>query len=143
MDKEKMEQGKAWLKGAVHWGRKQITPQRLKKGAGCLLVLAVAAGGGKFALHRARAEARSQEAQARTKMLQNLAAQKNLSLASIDAVKENIASTPDIRRNGKKGRTAGPGPRPGNWKAAVRKWPRQLLPASSMECTWPGVKKTA
>ena len=91
MDKEKMEQGKAWLKGAVHWGRKQITPQRLKKGAGCLLVLAVAAGGGKFALHRARAEARSQEAQARTKMLQNLAAQKNLSLASIDAVKENIA----------------------------------------------------
>ena len=40
-----------------------------------------------------RAEARSQEAQARTKMLQNLAAQKNLSLASIDAVKENIAST--------------------------------------------------
>ena len=49
MDKEKMEQGKAWLKGAVHWGRKQITPQRLKKGAGCLLVLAVAAGGGKFA----------------------------------------------------------------------------------------------
>ena len=93
MDKERMEQSKVRLQEAVHWGRKQITPQRLKKGAGCLLVLAVAAGGGKFALHRARAEARSQEAQARTKMLQNLAAQKNLSLASIDAVKENIAST--------------------------------------------------
>lgn len=92
MDKERMEQSKVRLQEAVHWGRKQITPQRLKKGAGCLLALAVVAGGGKFALHRAKAEARSQEAQARTKMLQNLAAQKNLPLASIDAVKENIAS---------------------------------------------------
>lgn len=93
MDKERMERNKARLQEAVHWGRKQITPQRLKKGAGCLLALAVVVGGGKFALHRAKAEARSQEAQARTKMLQNLAAQKNLPLASIDAVKENIAST--------------------------------------------------
>ena len=89
------EEGPTWTRkewNRAKYGFKKPSPQRLKKGAGCLLALAVVAGGGKFALHRAKAEARSQEAQARTKMLQNLAAQKNLPLASIDAVKENIAS---------------------------------------------------
>ncbi|WP_370833393.1 hypothetical protein [Acidaminococcus sp.] len=93
MEKEKMEQCKARLVEAAQWGRKQITPQRLKKGAGCLVALAIVAGGGKFALHKAKAEARLQEAQAKTRMLQNMAAQQNITLVSTDAVKENIAST--------------------------------------------------
>lgn len=93
MEKEKMEQCKARLVEAAQWGRKQITPQRLKKGAGCLVALAIVAGGGKFAMHRAKAEARLQEAQAKTRMLQNMAAQQNITLVSTDAVKENIAST--------------------------------------------------
>lgn len=93
MEKEKMEQCKARLVEAAQWGRKQITPQRLKKGAGCLVALAIVAGGGKFAMHKAKAEARLQEAQAKTRMLQNMAAQQNITLVSTDAVKENIAST--------------------------------------------------
>lgn len=93
MEKEKVEQCKVRLAEAVNWGRKQITPQRLKKGAGCLLALAIAAGGGKFAMHKAKAEAKIQEAQAKTQMLQNMAAQQNITLVSTDAVKENIAST--------------------------------------------------
>lgn len=93
MEKEKMEQCKVRLVEAANWGRKQITPQRLKKGAGCLLALAIVAGGGKFAMHKAKAEAKIQEAQAKTRMLQNMAAQQNITLVSTDAVKENIAST--------------------------------------------------
>lgn len=93
MEKEKMEQCKARLVEAAQWGRKQITPQRLKKGAGCLVALAIVAGGGKFAMHKAKAEAKLQEAQAKTRMLQNMAAQQNITLVSTDAVKENIAST--------------------------------------------------
>lgn len=93
MEKEKMEQCKARLVEAANWGRKQITPQRLKKGAGCLLALAIVAGGRKFAMHKAKAEAKIQEAQAKTRMLQNMAAQQNITLVSTDAVKENIAST--------------------------------------------------
>lgn len=93
MEKEKVEQCKARLVEAAQWGRKQITPQRLKKGAGCLVALAIVAGGGKFAMHKAKAEARLQEAQAKTRMLQNMAAQQNITLVSTDVVKENIAST--------------------------------------------------
>lgn len=93
MEKEKMEQCKARLVEAAQWGRKQITPQRLKKGAGCLVALAIVAGGGKFAMHKAKAEAKLQEAQAKTRMLQNMAAQQNITLVSTDVVKENIAST--------------------------------------------------
>lgn len=93
MEKEKMEQCKARLVEAAQWGRKQITPQRLKKGAGCFVALAIVAGGGKFAMHKAKAEAKLQEAQAKTRMLQNMAAQQNITLVSTDAVKENIAST--------------------------------------------------
>lgn len=93
MEKEKMEQCKARLVEAAQWGRKQITPQRLKKGAGCLVALAIVAGGGKFAMHKAKAEAKLQEAQAKTRMLQNMAAQQNITLVSTDAVKESIAST--------------------------------------------------
>lgn len=93
MEKEKMEQCKARLVEAAQWGRKQITPQRLKKGAGCLVALAIVVGGGKFAMHKAKAEAKLQEAQAKTRMLQNMAAQQNITLVSTDTVKENIAST--------------------------------------------------
>lgn len=93
MEKEKVEQCKARLVEAAQWGRKQITPQRLKKGAGCLVALAIVAGGGKFAMHKAKAEARLQEAQAKTRMLQNMAARQNITLVSTDAVKESIAST--------------------------------------------------
>lgn len=92
MEKEKMEQCKARLVEAAQWGRKQITPQRLKKGAGCLVALAIVVGGGKFAMHKAKAEAKLQEAQAKTRMLQNMAAQQNITLLSTDTVKENIAS---------------------------------------------------
>lgn len=92
MEKEKMEQCKARLVEAAQWGRKQITPQRLKKGAGCLVALAIVVGGGKFAMHKAKAEAKLQEAQAKTRMLQNMAAQQNITLVSTDTVKENIAS---------------------------------------------------
>lgn len=93
MDKEKMDACKQRLQEAAHWGKSKLTPQRLKKGAGCLLVLAIAAGGSKIALHQAKAQSRAQEAQARTKLLQNMAAQKNIQLVSTDQVKENIAST--------------------------------------------------
>lgn len=93
MDKEKMDACKQRLQEAAHWGKSRLTPQRLKKGAGCLLVLAIVAGGGKFAMHKAKAEAKIQEAQAKTRMLQNMAAQQNITLVSTDAVKENIAST--------------------------------------------------
>ncbi len=93
MDKEKMDACKQRLQEAAHWGKSKLTPQRLKKGAGCLLVLAIAAGGSKIALHQAKAQSRAQEAQARTEMLQNMAAQKNIQLVSTDQVKENIAST--------------------------------------------------
>ena len=93
MEKEKMEQCKARLVEAAQWGREQITPQRLKKGAGCLVALAIVVGGGKFAMHKAKAEAKLQEAQAKTRMLQNMAAQQNITLVSTDTVKENIAST--------------------------------------------------
>ena len=93
MDKEKMDACKQRLQEAAHWGKSKLTPQRLKKGAGCLLVMAIVAGGGKFAMHKAKAEAKIQEAQAKTRMLQNMAAQQNITLVSTDAVKENIAST--------------------------------------------------
>lgn len=92
MEKKKMEQCKARLVEAAQWGRKQITPQRLKKGAGCLVALAIVVGGGKFAMHKAKAEAKLQEAQAKTRMLQNMAVQQNITLVSTDTVKENIAS---------------------------------------------------
>lgn len=93
MDKEKMDACKQRLQEAAHWGKSKLTPQQLKKGAGCLLALAIVAGGGKFAMHKAKAEAKIQEAQAKTRMLQNMAAQQNITLVSTDAVKENIAST--------------------------------------------------
>lgn len=93
MDKEKMDACKQRLQEAAHWGKSKLTPQRLKKGAGCLLALAIVTGGGKIALHQQKALAHAQEAQARTEMLQNMAAQKNIQLVSTDQVKENIAST--------------------------------------------------
>ena len=74
------------------WGKRTFTPRRLKKGACCLLVLAALGSTGKFAAHQAKAAARLQEAQARTTMLQNLAARRNITLVSTDQVKENIAS---------------------------------------------------
>ena len=93
MDKEKMDACKQRIVDAAHWGKSQLTPKRLKKGAGCLLALAIVAGGGKVVLHQQKAQAHAQEAQARTEMLQNLAAQKNIQLVSTDQVKENIATT--------------------------------------------------
>lgn len=93
MDKEKMDACKQRIMEAAQWGKSQLTPKRLKKGAGCLLALAIVAGGGKIALHQQKAQAHAQEAQARTEMLQNLAAQQNIQLVSTDQVKENIAST--------------------------------------------------
>lgn len=92
MDKEKMDACKQRMMEAAQWGKNQLTPKRLKKGAGCLLALAIVAGGGKIALHQQKALAHAQEAQARTEMLQNLAAQQNIQLVSTDQVKENIAS---------------------------------------------------
>ena len=92
MDKEKMDACKQRITEAAQWGKSQLTPKRLKKGAGCLLALAIVAGGGKIALHQQKAQAHAQEAQARTEMLQNLAAQQNIQLVSTDQVKENIAS---------------------------------------------------
>lgn len=92
MDKEKMDACKQRIMEAAQWGKSQLTPKRLKKGAGCLLALAIVAGGGKIALHQQKAQAHAQEAQARTEMLQNLAAQQNIQLVSTDQVKENIAS---------------------------------------------------
>lgn len=93
MEKEKIDACKQHLQKAAHWGKAQLTPQRLKKGAGCLLALAILAGGGKIVLHQQKAQAHAQEAQARTEILQNLAARKNIQLVSTDQVKETIAST--------------------------------------------------
>ncbi|WP_432642775.1 hypothetical protein [Acidaminococcus sp.] len=93
MEKEKITACKQHLQKAAHWDKAQLTPQRLKKGAGFLLALAILAGGGKIVLHQQKAQAHAQEARARTEMLQNLAAQKNIQLVSTDQVKETIAST--------------------------------------------------
>ena len=51
------------------WSRQIFTARRLKKGAGCLAVLAVLGGAGKFAAHQARAAARLREAEAKTTLL--------------------------------------------------------------------------
>lgn len=94
MDTNKTEQqAKEVLQKTASWGRKTFTARRLKKGAGCVLALAVLCGAGKIAAHKARANARLQEGEARTTLLQSLAAQKNITLVSTDQVKEAVANT--------------------------------------------------
>ncbi|RHK03813.1 hypothetical protein DW089_00665 [Acidaminococcus sp. AM05-11] len=65
MDTNKTEQqAKEVLQKTASWGRKTFTARRLKKGAGCVLALAVLCGAGKIAAHKARANARLQEGEA-------------------------------------------------------------------------------
>jgi hypothetical protein len=74
-------------------GKQFFSPRNLKRGAGALVVLAVIGAGGKYFIHQNKAEAKARTAEARTTLLQNLAAQNNIQLVSQDAVKDTVAQT--------------------------------------------------
>ncbi len=99
MKEEQKARLEALADRTVQWGKQTFTPRRIKKAVGVVLVLAVAGAGGKFALHRVKGAARLQEAQARSSLLQNMAASQNITLLTTDAVKEKVAqalgTTPD------------------------------------------------
>ena len=91
MKEEQKARLEALAERTLQWGKQTFTPRRMKKAVGVVLVLAVAGAGGKFALHRVKGAARLQEAQARSNLLQNLAASQNITLLTTDAVKEKVA----------------------------------------------------
>ena len=72
-------------------GKKIFTAPNLKKGASILILLAVVGAGGKYFLHQNKVEAKNRADEARTTLLQNLAAQKNIKLVSTDDVKNTVA----------------------------------------------------
>lgn len=93
------EETKATLKDNLHktgnsimeTGKKVFTARNLKKGASILILLAVVGAGGKYFLHQNTVEARNRADEARTTLLQNLAAQNNVQLASTEDVKNKVA----------------------------------------------------
>ena len=93
------EETKATLKDNLHktgnsimeTGKKVFTARNLKKGASILSLLAVVGAGGKYFLHQNKVEARNRADEARTTLLQNLAAQNNVQLASTEDVKNKVA----------------------------------------------------
>ena len=93
------EETKATLKDNLHktgnsimeTGKKVFTARNLKKGASILILLAVVGAGGKYFLHQNKVEARNRAEEARTTLLQNLAAQNNVQLASTEDVKNKVA----------------------------------------------------
>lgn len=93
------EETKATLKDNLHrtgnsimeTGKKVFTARNLKKGASILILLAVVGAGGKYFLHQNKVEARNRADEARTTLLQNLAAQNNVQLASTEDVKNKVA----------------------------------------------------
>ena len=93
------EETKATLKDNLHktgnsimeTGKKVFTARNLKKGASILILLAVVGAGGKYFLHQNTVEARNRADEARTTLLQNLAAQNNVQLASMEDVKNKVA----------------------------------------------------
>ena len=93
------EETKATLKDNQHktgnsimeTGKKVFTARNLKKGASILILLAVVGAGGKYFLHQNKVEARNRADEARTTLLQNLAAQNNVQLASTEDVKNKVA----------------------------------------------------
>ncbi len=99
MKEEQKAKLEALAERTLQWGKQTFTPRRMKKAVGVVLVLAVAGAGGKFALHRVKGAARLQEAQARSNLLQNLAASQNITLLTTEAVKDKVAqalgTTPD------------------------------------------------
>lgn len=72
-------------------GKKVFSPNHLKKGAGLLIVLAIIGAGGKYFVHQNKVEAKTRAVAARTTLLQNMAAQNNISLVSTDDVKNKVA----------------------------------------------------
>jgi hypothetical protein len=74
-------------------GKQVFSPRNLKRGAGALMVLAIVGAGGKYFIHQNKVEAKARTAEARTTLLQNLAAQNNIQLVSQDAVKDTVAQT--------------------------------------------------
>ena len=93
------EETKATLKDNLHktgnsimeTGKKVFTARNLKKGASILILLAVVGAGGKYFLHQNKVEARNRADEASTTLLQNLAAQNNVQLASTEDVKNKVA----------------------------------------------------
>lgn len=93
------EETKATLKDNLHktgnsimeTGKKVFTARNLKKGASILILLAVVGAGGKYFLHQNKVEAKNRADEARTTLLQNLAAQNNVQLASTEDVKNKVA----------------------------------------------------
>jgi len=72
-------------------GKKVFSPNHLKKGAVLLIVLAIIGAGGKYFVHQNKVEAKTRAMAARTTLLQNMAAQNNISLVSTDDVKNKVA----------------------------------------------------
>jgi len=72
-------------------GKKVFSPKHLKKGAGILVVLAIFGAGGKYFIHQNKVEAKTRAEEARTTLLQNMAAQNNITLKSTDEIKSTIA----------------------------------------------------
>ena len=72
-------------------GKKVFTAHNMKKGASILILLAVVGAGGKYFLHQNKVEAKNRADEARTTLLQNLAAQNNVQLASTEDVKNKVA----------------------------------------------------
>ena len=93
------EETKATLKDNLHktgnsimeTGKKVFTARNLKKGASILILLAVVGAGGKYFLHQNKVEARNRADEDSTTLLQNLAAQNNVQLASTEDVKNKVA----------------------------------------------------
>ena len=93
------EETKATLKDNLHktgnsimaTGKKIFTARNLKRDASILVLLAVVGAGGKYMLHQNKVEAKNRADAARTTLLQNLATQNNVTLASTDDVKNKVA----------------------------------------------------
>lgn len=85
------EEMKTTLNNMKTSAKEVFTSKNLKKGASILILLAVVGAGGKYMLHQNRVEAKAKADEARTTLLQNLAAQKNIPLVGTDAVKNTVA----------------------------------------------------
>ena len=85
------EEMKTTLNNMKDSAKEVFTAKNLKKGASVLILLAIVGGGGKYMLHQHKVEAKARANEARTTLLQNLAAQKNIPLVGTDAVKNTVA----------------------------------------------------
>jgi len=91
MDGQKWDTLKETAGKTARWARRTVTPQRLRKGAAVLAVLAAVGTAGSLGMLKARASQRAAEDMARTEMLQKLAEQQHRSILSTDAVRDQVA----------------------------------------------------